>query len=296
MRSFSIISTPSSGLLQFGMRVKGNFTQAAARLRVGDAVIVQGPFGEFTIDFEYDRRIVMLASGIGVTPFMGMLRHLTERQIKLPVTLLYSNHSIVNAPFREELQELAQHNPYLNIQFYCGDAATNTSDVVRGTITDAHVRQLTGAGYAGSTYFICGPENFGRHMHAALLRNKVHETQIISESFTQAGTVKMGWSGMSIRSLTYGLAAASFVLVSGFIMALDLSRAVPRLASAQSAATTRSKQTTTQSNTSDNSSSASNTSDSSAPSASTTTTPNQSYQQSQPSYQNYYQPPMSSVS
>jgi ferredoxin-NADP reductase len=132
MRCFSIVSSPSDDALQFAMRVRGNFTQVAATLAAGDDVYVQGPFGDFTIDPVYDQRVVMLAGGIGITPFLSMIRDLTERHIALPITLLFSNRSAHSIPFMDQLQTLARQNPYLHVQFF-GDGAS-------GRVTERHVR------------------------------------------------------------------------------------------------------------------------------------------------------------
>ena len=64
MRSFSLISSPyNTETLQVAMRIAGNFTQAAARVPVGAPVYVLGPFGDFTINPQYDRNVVMIAGG-----------------------------------------------------------------------------------------------------------------------------------------------------------------------------------------------------------------------------------------
>ncbi len=284
MRCFSITSTPDSGVLQFGMRVRGDFTRAATRLKPGDPVRVQGPFGDFTLDLTYDKRIVMLASGIGITPFIGKLRYLAEKQLPLPVTLLVSNRSATDIPFYEELLSLARQNPYLRLYFFCGNANRSVPNMVQGTITDLHIRHLCSGSNRGSTYFICGSKNFSKRMQTALRQNLVHETRIVKESFTQISSVKIGESGWSVRSLTYGTTAVSLLLMSGFIMTLDLGRVVPRLMHNQAAASSV-QQTNGASSVGSQSSGSSN----------TNVSPNTGLQTT-PAPTNYYQPPVSTVS
>jgi len=284
MRCFSISNTPASGVLQFAMRVRGNFTQAAAHLVPGDPVRVQGPFGDFTIDTEYDRKIVMLAGGIGITPFLSMLRDSVEQRLAIPITLLFSNRSVQSIPFYEELRALTEQNPNLRIQFYSADANPNAPNMVAGSITGADVRLLTMGAHAGSTYFVCGPRGFSDGIQAALRTNGVHESRIVSESFTQASSLTFG-SRFSIPWVTYSLAAAALVVMAGAVMVLDLSRTVPKLASAQAVTV---QQTGTQSS-QPSGDGPSNVADDNAPVV--TTTPSQS-----PRARQQYQAPVSSVS
>ncbi|HSX31017.1 MAG TPA: FAD-dependent oxidoreductase [Candidatus Saccharimonadales bacterium] len=284
MRCFSIASTSLSGVLQFAMRVRGGFTHAVAELRAGDAVRVQGPFGDFTIDPEHDTRVVMLAGGIGITPFMSMLRDATERSARLPITLLYSNRSCSSIPFYEELRSLEQRNPHLRLRFYSQDADGGVQDMVPGNITDHDIWELLRGSHAGSTYFICGPTGFSNNLKRMLVDGGVHESRVVSEAFTQASPLASA-NGADLRRLTYGFAAASLLIMVSLVMVLDLSRSVPKLAAAQAAV----QRTTPQNN--DNASTTTNT----TTGASTTpsqTTPAPSYQ---PTY-SYYQAPMSSVS
>ncbi len=202
MRSFSIIGTQGSSSIQFAMRISGNFTQAATLLSRGDEVRVRGPFGEFTIDQEYDRHVVMLAAGIGITPFISMIRHAAETQSPTPMTLLFVNRSARHIPFYEELVSLEKQNPYLRVRFFCTARSTIDpslfSSVIPGTIKEEYIRQLTGNKYAGSTYFICGPKKFIAHAQKSLEKSNVDESRILSESFAQSSSLTIG-SRFSIR-------------------------------------------------------------------------------------------------
>lgn len=283
MRCFSIVSRPGSGVLQFGMRVLGNFTQAAARLQPGEIVRVQGPFGQFTIDSDYDSQVVMLAAGIGITPFISMLRDFATRPLQIPVTLLYANRSAASIPFYDELQAIAATNPNLRIQYFCSDAAVKPRThptVLAGSITAAYLEPFITAQPSDTTYFVCGPEAFSKSMRSILTRNYVDASRILDESFSQSALPQVG-SRFGIRTMTYGLSAVALIALTGFIMALDLSRTVPRLASAQVPATSQVQ--------------SSSETDDDAPATPATSRPSTtSYQQ--PTYRQTYQSPRSSVS
>src|SRR5581483_4981754 len=105
----------------FAMRPHGRFTSQIAHLEAGTDVRVQGPFGGFTIDPDYDHQIVMLAAGIGITPFMSMLRHAAETGLTNPILLLYTTKSSSDIPFYEEILALKRRLPRFRVFFLVGD-------------------------------------------------------------------------------------------------------------------------------------------------------------------------------
>jgi ferredoxin-NADP reductase len=282
MRCFSIIGGLQEGTIRFAVRIGGPFSRAMARLRVGDVLRVKGPFGDFYIDRD-DTRAVMFASGIGITPFLSMLQ---ERAV-IPTTLLYSNRSADAIPFYDELCDRAARNPSLRVGFFASKSVDAPRSVIPGRISEKHIQKVTGSEYAGSTYFICGPSKFSQEIEALLLSNGVTPDHILCESFTQKMKSSRETYG-SIRRWTYGLSFATLALLIGGIMVLDLSRAVPKLASQQIHMAQLTGQTNQSTSSGSSTSAAGGNSDNTSDSTSMTTTPVQT--------PTYYQPPVSSVS
>ena len=230
MRCFSITSSPNSAELRFSMRVQGDYTNALAQLVPGDHVFVRGPYGSFVIDEALDKNVIMLAGGIGVTPFMSMIRHMTAVRSVLPMTLLYSNSSQNNVPFYEEIIELEKTNPRFKAAFFITNGEKDKlaqGRVVRGRLTQARLNSITGGQFNNYTYFICGPKQFSGTMKKHLLDSGTDPSRIITEEFTTAG--KITDTASSINRWTYGLVAASIIFGTGFIMVLDLARSVPTI-------------------------------------------------------------------
>lgn len=241
MRSFSIVSSPNdTNYLQFAMRIEGNFTQAMSKLVVGDEVFVQGPFGDFVVDTESDRQVVMLAAGIGITPFICMVRTMTERASQIPITLLYNIRTTHDIPFYEELLRLKQENSHLTVRFIASRSdvvSENSSVFINGPLSSHMLEQIPEI--TNTTYFVCGPKGYLKHARDLLDSYNVDPTRVITESFTQS--LPIGASGMTPSKLTYVFASLVLFAGVGGIMLLDLTRAVPKLVSSQTA----SKVTTT---------------------------------------------------
>ena len=291
MRSFSIVSSPTDrDILEVAMRVQGDFTRAFSAVAAGDEVFVQGPFGSFIVDTDFDQDVLLLAGGIGITPFMSMLRFATETQQDVHYTLLYSCRSQIDIAFMDELLELEQRNPNLQVLFFVTDGDIRPypgAKIYPGRINEERLQRITEDRFNGKTYFLCGPNAFTNGLEETLLRNGVRPDRVVNEAFAQSSKL-FSARGRSLRTGTYMFASVVALLAIVGIMALDLIRSVPKLANTQTARSTSTNNipTTTTASTGTDTSSASNTS------TQTTTATQPSTQ----STQTYYAPPVSGVS
>jgi ferredoxin-NADP reductase len=240
MRCFSIVSSPNfTDEVQFAMKILGDFTSSVADLEPGNHVFLRGPFGNFIIDENFDENVILLAGGIGITPFMSMLRYANEMQSSLPITLLYSNQSEQDIPFFSELTELEKKNSNFNAAYFTTNGDASKLAHVRslnGRINEERLLNLTNGNFNKFTYFVCGPVGFTSKMKQILIDNKTDPARIISEDFSPSSQVEGITSGsrFSINKLTYGLSAAALVIAVGIFMSIDLVRIVPKLVSANS--------------------------------------------------------------
>lgn len=102
-RSFSISSPPDAGgRMSFALRVpakSSSFKRALLDLEPGDTVHGTGISGDFLWPRDPAAPLLLVAGGIGITPFLSQLRHHPERD----VVLVYGVSSAEEVPFVEEL-------------------------------------------------------------------------------------------------------------------------------------------------------------------------------------------------
>ena len=108
-RAFSLVNAPHEDRLTIATRMrKSAYKQPLKEAAPGAAVRIVGPTGSMSLHDEPDRAIVMIAGGIGITPFMSMLRSEAQADRPRPMVLLYSNSRPENAAYLDELRELEQ--------------------------------------------------------------------------------------------------------------------------------------------------------------------------------------------
>lgn len=122
-KPFSLVSSPTQDFLEFATIIRDDspFKQELNVLNQGDELIISGPYGKRFYYEDEEKDIVFIAGGIGITPFIGILRYLTEKEMNTRVTLLYSSKTLKNTAFRKELNELAEKNKSLRIVYTMTD-------------------------------------------------------------------------------------------------------------------------------------------------------------------------------
>lgn len=92
------------------------FKTTLKALKIGASVIIEGPYGFFTINENASRPIVLIAAGIGIAPYFSMLQYAVATRLDVPITLLYANSSNERAAYLKELKQLSRHNSIIKVK------------------------------------------------------------------------------------------------------------------------------------------------------------------------------------
>ena len=79
---FSVAGAPEDHILRVTIKKTGQFTSAIPDFKPGTEVRCMGPVGLFCKDIDAKPLVVMMAGGVGVTPFLSVLRHFRNIKAK----------------------------------------------------------------------------------------------------------------------------------------------------------------------------------------------------------------------
>jgi predicted ferric reductase len=104
---FTVASSDARpGRVEFAIKEFGDFTGSVKNIPPGTRAFVEGPYGAFTLDPDPGVGGFFVAGGIGITPFLSMLRSCRDRGDGRRLVLIYANNTWDEVAFREELEGL----------------------------------------------------------------------------------------------------------------------------------------------------------------------------------------------
>lgn len=141
------------------IKESGDFTATIGQTRPGDTAVVQGPFGRFSCVFHPgERRLVFIAGGIGITPFMSMLRHIRTTAGQQQVLLLYASSREEDIVFRHELAALEEGSQgRIRVVHVLSDPPAGWQGA-SGHINRAMLERYCADGLPSRSFYVCGPE------------------------------------------------------------------------------------------------------------------------------------------
>lgn len=107
-REFSIVSAPSELpelriAYRGGPAARSTFKRRLAHAEPGETLSATGVWGDFVLPSDPAAPVLMVAAGIGVTPFISQLRHLGAVGGRRDVVLVYLVRDVADLPFMDEI-------------------------------------------------------------------------------------------------------------------------------------------------------------------------------------------------
>jgi ferredoxin-NADP reductase/predicted pyridoxine 5'-phosphate oxidase superfamily flavin-nucleotide-binding protein len=191
-RTYSLSGEPNGRHYRISVKRQG---LASAWLHeavgAGSTLRAMAPRGDFVVDAESRRDVVLLSGGVGVTPMMAMLEHLaggTPERLRHPGRRVWFIHGARHGgehAFAGGVRALAARNP--NLTVHVRYSAPRPQDVPgehyhsAGRVDAALLRSLLPLG--DYDFYLCGPAGFMQDLYEALRSLGVREERIRWEAF-----------------------------------------------------------------------------------------------------------------
>jgi ferredoxin-NADP reductase len=171
-RAYTIASSPTEQRfleLTIKREEQGVFSRYLHdELKVGGTVEATGPQGVFTFTGSEAKRLVLIGAGVGVTPLMSVLRHLTATNWHGHVSLLFVCRHPEDYLFRTELEETARRNPNFRLVVTMTKADPAQWTGLRGRFTREMILEHL-PDVREARIHICGPNQMMDDTKALLL-------------------------------------------------------------------------------------------------------------------------------
>lgn len=182
-RQFSIVSSPNEkGIITITTRLSDSgFKKTLKELPKGTEVQLGPIAGVFTLPKGTSRPLVFIAGGIGITPFISMLRYISEEKLPYNITLIYSNRDQSSTAYFEDVKNLTAQIPGSEL------ITTMTEDPnwnhEKRKVDKAFIKDYF-PNVNAQYYMVVGPPGMVSAVEEALLDAGVHPENIQKENFT----------------------------------------------------------------------------------------------------------------
>lgn len=170
---FTLSSRVGEDSVTFTIKNLGDFTGEVSALKAGDSVKVDFPYGGFTLKGS-ENRIILIAGGVGITPFHSILTSLSNSDLNKDITLIYAVNREDELIFKDEFNRLFRDNPQWNLHYVISErdgyvTGEKLSELCRGTLE--------------GTFYLCGPKPMIAPLKVYLKKNRIKKRGIRAEEF-----------------------------------------------------------------------------------------------------------------
>jgi ferredoxin-NADP reductase len=178
-RPFTLASAPHEPELMIATRMReSTFKRALATLPIGASIRIDGPAGVMTLHEDGARPAVFLAGGIGITPFLSMVRDARARRLPHRIVLFYSNRRPQDAAFLREFSDIKDDRFRLVATMTEAPDWPGEKRRLSRELLSAHVGDLK-----EPLYYFAGPPGMTMAVQGMLGELGVREEDMRSEEF-----------------------------------------------------------------------------------------------------------------
>jgi ferredoxin-NADP reductase len=182
---FSIAGTAGPNTIQIATRIRESvWKKNLLEMPLGGPIEIEAAWGEFVLPKE-PGDVVMLAGGIGVTPFRAIVEDASARSLPHDLALIHSNRTPEETPFLAQLKRWTTANhrfTYLPTMTQM-EKSHEPWVGVRGRIDAAFLDEVLDDHRNEARYMVAGPKGFVDAAVAALHAVGVQPDRILAEDF-----------------------------------------------------------------------------------------------------------------
>ncbi len=186
-RYFTLASAPTERTLRVGVKFtprSSSFKKAMLGMNTGDEIVAGPAAGDFVLPKDPRQKVVLIAGGVGVTPFRSMIKFLLDTNQRRPVTLFYANKTINDIVYKDVFDR-ASHELGIQVIYTVTDTANLPSywNGTTGRITPQLIKSKV-PDYRRCIFYISGPKGMVDSFKESLDQMHVRSSQIKTDYFS----------------------------------------------------------------------------------------------------------------
>lgn len=178
----SFSSAPGKKYIEVTKKISGSeFSRSLTALKPGDETLFKASLGNCVFKDEY-KKIGFLIGGIGITPVISILEHITDKKLATDVCLLYSNRAETEIAFKLEIDAWSKNNRNIKVLYTVSDGEARDKKKFSGQINKEFFRAPE-CDVQERIFFIFGPPAMVNTMQNICLEVGCNEKMIKKEKF-----------------------------------------------------------------------------------------------------------------
>ena len=185
-RYFTLASSPTENNLRLGVKFYKNsssYKTAMLSMERGYEIAASQLAGDFVLPQSKRQKIVLIAGGIGITPFRSMLKYLLDTRQRRPIVVFYANKTVDDIVYKDVLDR-AEHELAIKTVYtitdtnnippaWSGKIRRISPELIKNTVPD----------FARCLFYISGPRTLVDSFKTLLAQMKVDGSQIKTDYF-----------------------------------------------------------------------------------------------------------------
>jgi len=174
---YSLLEYKDNGDIVFGIRAVGSFSKKIVKLKRDTEIFIEGPYGVFTLEAQNKNPKILIAGGVGITPFYELIKNNSNEK----TYLFYCNRKIEQAINIIELEKLLGDR-YFNV--LSNDKTKGNTILSRRLDKEMLKGNIPEKIFKKANFFICGRPNFIKNLKNTVMECGIKENRIFYEEFS----------------------------------------------------------------------------------------------------------------
>jgi len=184
-RYFTIASSPTEKEVRMGVKFypsSSSLKRALGSMNLGDTIVASQRAGDFTLPKNKHQKLVLIAGGIGITPFRSMMKYMVDKKEMRPVTLIYSNKTLGDIAYTNVIDQAVTLGMKAVYTLTDTESLKEVWRGQKGFINEAMIREEV-PDFRERMFYISGPRAMVTATKEVLKKMGVKQSQIKIDFF-----------------------------------------------------------------------------------------------------------------